>query len=243
MVPLSTAKIDTTGELMSRRHFLHSLLSGLTLGHVCDGTYAHAPSRSSFSLSSDKLVREATQLSIPGGKLMPVPKFLVVHFTCGMSGRSSVAWWNKPQAKGVNAHFVIERDGELLQCRPCNRMCAHAGPSIWKGVRGLNACSIGIELANAGNAVQQGLLFGKYRAPHGVTRATHKNGLTADWENYSEAQLKTCFQLAAMLHEEYQFQDIVGHDDIAPLRKNDPGPLFPMEALQNFCGLTPTTKQ
>ncbi len=224
-------------ECFTRRTLLKSYIlsaAALYFNSQSSGDEAKSPL---FTLKQDCLIKEAKQLPLPGGDTMNHPKFLVIHFTCGMTGRSSVQWWKNPKAKGACAHFVIERDGELLQCRPCNRTCGHAGVSYWKGTSGLNSCSIGIELANAGNAVKNGLLFDKYRPQNGITAATHKNGLCGFWENYSEAQLKTCFELARTLHRTYSFDDIVGHDDIAPQRKNDPGPLFPMAELKLSCGV------
>lgn len=77
---------------------------------------------------------------------MNVRDALVIHFTSGASGQSSVDFWRTPQAKGACAHLVIDRDGSVIQCRPFNRTCGHAGQSAFKhGYTGLNSCSIGIE--------------------------------------------------------------------------------------------------
>ena len=102
---------------------------------------------------------------------------------------------------------------------------------------GCNAFSIGIELANAGDSVtgseENPKAFGKYACPAGAILARHKNGgpLTL-WEKFPAVQLTACFAAAETLFEHYHLDDIRGHDDIAPERKNDPGLAFPMTELR-----------
>jgi N-acetylmuramoyl-L-alanine amidase len=170
---------------------------------------------------------------LPGGSAMNVRRFLVIHFTSGASGQSSINFWKTPAAKGASAHIVIDRDGTVIQCRPFNRTCGHAGISKWKGFKNLNSCSIGIELANAGDNVALALKWSKF-AP---IVAKHKNGGKArKWEAYPPAQLAACEEVAKALVARYKLDDVVGHEDIAPSRKNDPGPAFPMAALRVACG-------
>jgi N-acetylmuramoyl-L-alanine amidase len=70
-----------------------------------------------------------------------------------------------------------------------------------------------------------------------LVKARHKNGgPITEWEAYPEAQVKACTELAEALVERYNLDDVIGHDDIAPLRKVDPGPLFPMGQLRVACG-------
>lgn len=73
----------------------------------------------------------AIKAPIPGGAVMAIRRFLVIHFTVGASAASSIGWWRK-LGNGVCAHFVIERDGTIYQTRPCNRTAGHAGSSKWK---------------------------------------------------------------------------------------------------------------
>ena len=170
---------------------------------------------------------------LPGGAEMLVRRFLVIHFTSGASGQSSINFWKMPEAKGASAHLVIERDGTVIQCRPFNRTCGHAGKSRWKGFDGLNACSIGIELANAGDNAKLAAKWSKLP----LFKARHKNGgPVTDWEAYPEEQLAACIQVAKALVARYKLDDVIGHDDIAPDRKNDPGPAFPMGRLREACG-------
>lgn len=170
---------------------------------------------------------------------MPVRRFLTIHFTAGATAQSSVDFWRTSQAKGANAHLVIDRDGSVIQCRPFNVTAGHAGVSYWKDPKtgrafsGLNSCSIGIELANAGDNSSLAKRWSKLP----LIKARHKNGgpLT-EWEQYPDAQLKACIAISQALVSRYNLDDIVGHEDIAPSRKNDPGPAFPMQQLRESCG-------
>lgn len=176
---------------------------------------------------------EGKQDRLDGGSPMPVRRFLVIHFTSGATAQSSVNFWKTPEAKGASAHIVIDRDGSVIQCRPFNRTCGHAGKSSWKGFDNLNSCSIGIELANAGD---NSTLARKWsQLP--LVQARHKNGGPMTyWEAYPEAQVLKCIEVAKALVARYKLDDVVGHDDIAPDRKNDPGPAFPMQRLREACG-------
>ena len=71
---------------------------------------------------------------------------------------------------GVSAHYVIGRDGTVYQCHPFNKTCGHAGKSEWKGFENLNSCSIGIELANAGDDSQ----LARNWSGLALTKASHK---------------------------------------------------------------------
>lgn len=183
---------------------------------------------------TDQHLLEGVKLDLlPGGSPMNVRRFLVIHFTSGASGQSSINFWKTPEAKGASAHIVIDRDGTVIQCRPFNKTCGHAGKSRWKGFDGLNTCSIGIELANAGDDVK----LAKKWSTLSLFAAKHKNGgPSQDWERYPDAQVSACEAVAKALVARYKLDDVIGHDDIAPDRKNDPGPAFPMGQLRIACG-------
>ena len=181
----------------------------------------------------------AIKVPIAGGNNMGVRRFLVMHFTSGATAISSINFWKTPDAKGASAHFVIDRDGTLYQCRPCNTTCGHAGKSKWKfggkTYEGLNSCSIGIEFANAGDSTN---LIRKWSSLQPL-RAKHKNGgILCDWERYTPEQIATAKDLSAVLVKRYKLDDIVGHEDIAKSRKVDPGPAFPMQEIRDHCGFT-----
>lgn len=197
---------------------------------------------SRFKVGDDHWLEGVARDPIPGGANMPIRRLLVIHFTAGATGKSSINFWKTPAANGANAHIVIDRDGTVIQCRPFNRTCGHAGSSSWvdpntgKGYTGLNSCSIGIELANAGND-SSALSWARKQKGFGSIRAKHKHGgPEMEWEKFPEAQLQACEEVSKALVARYNLNDIKGHDDVAPNRKNDPGPAFPMSALRRACG-------
>ena len=96
----------------------------------------------------------------------------------------------------VSAHFLIRRDGELVQFVPCGRRAWHAGVSAWKGRERCNDYSIGVELEGT------------------------------DELPYTDAQYRQLARLTSALRRRYPITDIVGHADVAPDRKTDPGPAF-----------------
>lgn len=103
----------------------------------------------------------------------------------------------------VSAHFLIRRTGELLQFVPCTRRAWHAGVSTWCGRGGCNDYSIGIELEGTDDAP------------------------------YAEPQYRVLAELVRALRSAYPIADVVGHCDIAPARKTDPGPSFDWPRLRN----------
>lgn len=190
-----------------------------------------------MQISKDHWLEGALRRPIPGGSTMNIRRFLVIHFTSGASAESSIEFWRSPAARGASAHVVIDRDGTVFQTRPFNRTCGHAGVSKWhdskRTYNGLNACAIGIELANAGDDVA----LAKRWTHLPLVKARHKNGgPLQDWEAYPQAQLAACTAVAKALVERYRLDDVIGHEDIAPSRKNDPGPAFPMADLRQACG-------
>lgn len=102
----------------------------------------------------------------------------------------------------VSAHFMIRRDGSLVQFVPCGLRAWHAGASRWRGAGCCNDFSIGIELEGCDDCP------------------------------FEEAQYDALARLVRTLRERYAIEDIVGHSDIAPDRKTDPGPNFDWALLQ-----------
>ena len=174
------------------------------------------------------------------GKVI-VPRFIVVHYTAGGSAESSIAALDNAK---LSAHVVLAREGRIFQCVPFDRRAFHAGESQWQGYTDLNTHSIGIEVCNYGWLNKRG--DGKYQragatpafAPEQVILADHKFGTPrgVGWEVYPEAQIQVLFALCRTLLEVYPtIIGIVGHDDISPGRKQDPGPAMPMAMLQTLC--------
>jgi len=187
------------------------------------------------------------RLHLDGGKAVPFerspnaggrlePKYLVMHYTGGSSADGSIQWLCDPAAR-ASAHLVIGRDGSITQLVPFDRVAWHAGASQWEGLSGLNAHSIGIELDNAGRLQRKG---GRWRAWFGtaydddqVMEATHKHeSEPSGWQLFPEAQIDAAIRVAKVLMDKYELRDIVGHDDISPGRKVDPGPAFPLAQLR-----------
>ena len=168
------------------------------------------------------------------------PRYLVIHYTAGSSAAGSISWLQNPASK-VSAHLVIARDGTITQMVPFNRLANHAGKSQWGSVVGLNRHSIGIELDNAGQLIRSG---GQWVSPISrrsypdaeVTVAPHRHDppgtAPSGWHAYTEAQLDATISVSLALVNHYALTDVLGHDYIAPLRKRDPGPDFPMASVR-----------
>lgn len=183
--------------------------------------------------------RQVEQLPSPnqGGELV-APHLLVMHYTAGRSARDSASWLRDPRAK-ASAHVVIGADGVALQLVGFDRVAWHAGVSEWtldgQRVQGINRVSIGVELDNPGRLVRQGdryrsLSLGTVYDAGDVIEARHKNEIyVSAWHVYPPAQLEAALDVARALVQAYGLTDVVGHDDIAPKRKSDPGPAFPMD--------------
>lgn len=172
----------------------------------------------------------------PNKKGVLKPSYLVMHYTAGRSGVSSVNWLTNPEAK-ASAHLVISRDGTITQLVPFNRVAWHAGTSQWEGLSGMNNHSIGIELDNAGVLTCQGNIwkawFGGEYHDEDVVEAIHKHETEMrGWHGYTEKQTAAAIEVGRALVKQYKLKDVIGHDDIAPGRKRDPGPAFPMESFR-----------
>lgn len=178
---------------------------------------------------------------------MPVRRAVVIHFTSGATAKSSINFWKQPaQARiDLGAHLIIERTGEIYQCRPFNRTISHAGKSRWvdpntgKKYTSCNGFTIGIELANAGNDDRVIEIARGLPGFDGTIRAKHRNGGSVQtWEKFPVAQYEACLDAVVQLVGRYNLDDITGHDCIAPERKNDPGPAFLMKELREACGFS-----
>ncbi len=170
-----------------------------------------------------------------GGKLKP--RYLVFHYTAGRSCDSSVEslCTRKPQGN-ASAHVVLACDGRIVQLAPFDVVTWHAGVSQWNGLVGLNHWSIGIEMDNAGWMKRVGdkcvAWFGKEYPAGEVMLAEHKHGGgVRPWHVYPEVQISRALELAELLVDHYRLEDVLGHEDIARGRKQDPGPAFPLAAI------------
>jgi N-acetylmuramoyl-L-alanine amidase len=134
------------------------------------------------------------------------PDMIVLHYTGMPSGAEALARMRDPLAK-VSAHYLIEEDGRVFSLVAEERRAWHAGVSFWKDERDVNAVSIGIELVNPG----------------------HEWGYRA----FPDAQIEVLIALLDEVRGRWTIPDgrILGHSDVAPERKTDPGELFPWKQM------------
>ena len=166
------------------------------------------------------------------------PQFLMFHYTrCNAETALRLL-----TAGSVSAHLLVDRDGSIIQMVDFNRRAWHAGKSTWGDLTDLNSHAIGVEVVNEGFLLPNGQ--GGYDCPSGnqldparaaaVVTAWHKHPEVPYryWDAYTPAQLQACEELARLLVREYGLDDVIGHDDVAPLRKEDPGPAFPLATIR-----------
>ena len=136
-------------------------------------------------------------------------KFVIIHYTGMQSEIESIKRLKNPKFK-VSCHYLINRKGNVIQMVEDKKIAWHAGKSKWKKFINLNENSIGIELVNKG----------------------HRLG----YQNFTEIQIKSLITLCKKLKKKYRIkkENFLGHSDIAPLRKVDPGEKFPWKRLSNY---------
>jgi len=191
--------------------------------------------KNNFLFNNDQQVEYIETPNTNGKDQLISPSYIIIHYTAGSSIEGSVNWFKNPSAE-ASAHLVIGRDGRIVQMVPFNQRAWHAGKSQWGNVNGLNSYSIGIELVNAGRLVKKQGAFinwaGHVIPDDEVIEATHKNDSgSAFWHEYTKSQIETAIEVSKTLVPAYSILEILGHDDIAPRRKSDPGPAFPMSAF------------
>jgi N-acetylmuramoyl-L-alanine amidase len=134
------------------------------------------------------------------------PDMIVLHYTGMKTAEGALDRLRDAQAK-VSSHYLVEEDGRVFRLVAEERRAWHAGVSFWKGETDVNSRSIGIEIVNPG----------------------HEWGYRA----FPEAQIAAVIDLLADIRTRWMIEDgrIVGHSDVAPDRKDDPGELFPWKTL------------
>lgn len=140
---------------------------------------------------------------------------LVLHYTGMETGEASMTRMRDPEAK-VAAHYFVDEDGAISQLVPEEKRAWHAGAGCWKGERDVNARSIGIEIQNGG----------------------HDFGLP----DFAEPQIVAVIALSKEVLKRHPIppSHVIGHSDLAPARKQDPGEKFPWARLaEEGVGLWP----
>ncbi|NJM49591.1 MAG: N-acetylmuramoyl-L-alanine amidase [Sphingomonadales bacterium] len=140
-----------------------------------------------------------------GERTLPV-SILVLHYTGMQSGPAAIDWLANP-VSGVSAHYVVEEDGQVVHMVREEQRAHHAGKSHWRGITDINSASIGIEIVNPG----------------------HEWG----YRPFPAEQMEAVARLSSEIVQTYTIEprNVVGHSDIAPARKEDPGELFDWELL------------
>ena len=136
------------------------------------------------------------------------PDMIVLHYT-GMPDVEGALARLCTAGTDVSAHYVVLEDGRVVQCVPEAKRAWHAGVASWAGEEDINSCSIGVEIVNRGH----------------------------DW-GYPDFPLRQIAAVIALcrgiiLRRDIPAHRIVGHSDVAPGRKKDPGEKFPWQSLAN----------
>ena len=133
-------------------------------------------------------------------------RFLILHYTGMQSARVSLNRLKNPKSK-VSCHYFVDRNGKVCRMVEDNKTAWHAGKSKWKHFNNLNKYSIGIEIQNKGHYI--------------------------NYQNFTKKQIFSLIQLIKKLLKKYKIkkENVLGHSDIAPLRKLDPGEKFPWRLL------------
>lgn len=134
------------------------------------------------------------------------PTMLLLHYTGMGSGEGAVRWLEDP-ASEVSCHYVVHEDGRIVQMvREADRAW-HAGQGSWQGISDVNSLSLGIEIVNPG----------------------HAGGCPEYPDRQVEAVIRLCADILA--RHPIRPERVIGHSDIAPARKQDPGEKFPWARL------------
>lgn len=185
------------------------------------------------------------------GRTRPISA-IVLHFTGSPSIEGTVRWFQNPNSK-VSAHFVSGRDGNIAQMVLEQDTAWHAGKASLAGDPHVNSMSIGIELVNWGELVRSGNEFFCWPAKNPSAPIGHPDRVEYTrpysaaqfgdpkfangkwWAPYSLLQVVAVTKLCTELCKRYPTitpERIVGHEDVAPGRKNDPGPLLDIQEIR-----------
>ena len=136
----------------------------------------------------------------------------VIHYTEMKPIETALAKLTSEEG-GVSAHYLISEEGHVTQLVPEDKRAWHAGKSYWRGVKDVNSASIGIELDHPGHDAANG-----------------------GYRPFANAQIEALVPLLARIVKDYDIPraNVVGHSDVAPMRKTDPGELFPWERIAEY---------
>mgnify|MGYP003949094677 FL=1 len=132
--------------------------------------------------------------------------YIIIHYSAIKSYKEALSYLSERKNK-VSSHFFINKSGEIFYLVDLKNRAWHAGRSYWKGIIDINSESIGIEMDNSGHHY--------------------------DFENYNPKQIKSLIRLLKYISKRFNInkQNVLGHSDISPYRKIDPGERFPWKKL------------
>jgi len=136
-------------------------------------------------------------------------KFIIFHYTGMKNENQAITRLTNAKSK-VSSHYLIKNNGEILTLVPDLYVAWHAGVSSWKNYKSINKYSIGIEISNPGHEYS--------------------------YKKFSKKQIKSILKLGTYLKKKYKIKSkfVLGHSDIAPDRKKDPGEKFPWKYLSKY---------
>lgn len=138
-------------------------------------------------------------------KGMVSPSIILLHYTGMPTAQAALERLCDPESK-VSAHYLIDEDGSIYAMVDEEKRAWHAGKSVWQGKTDINSHSIGIELVNPG----------------------HEFG----YRSFPEEQIDALIELCRDISARHQIEWVLGHEHVAPDRKQDPGELFPWDRLE-----------
>ena len=202
-----------------KNHFCYLLLSIISVLVACSPKGPYAVTNKVYKHQSDSIAKVIQQknpamlidsngVTIPSEFVgtvnfnMRKPNYVIIHFTAQDSAKQTLKTFTLVKPQ-VSAHYVVGKDGKVYHLLNDYLRAWHAGISKWGSITDMNSCSIGIEIDNNGN------------------------------EPFNGIQVKSLLALLAHLKKTYNIPatNFIGHQDIAPARKPDPGPYFPWKLL------------
>lgn len=205
--------------MKNKTSFILLAFSFLLIISACSPKGPYALSNKAYKKNTDSLIKvvelaQPLTLADSAGNAIPSqfigtvnfnlrkPNYVIIHFTAQDSAQQTLKTFTVVKTQ-VSAHYVIGRDGQVYHMLNDYLRAWQAGISRWGSITDMNSCSIGIELDNNGN------------------------------QPFPAAQIKSLLAVLAQLQHNYNIPatNFIGHQDIAPGRKPDPGPFFPWKIL------------
>ncbi len=214
---------------------------------IKDGKLLQLDAGDSWKLSTEHM---SSEHKTSGPFQSGLPDTIVIHYTAGTTVDGAVGTLTNPSVK-ASAHIVVgyqfasnsetmEKDRVIEQLVPFDLIAWHAGKSSYGERSGLNKYSIGIEIVNPGflKLMEDGKTYqteyGQKVPQEHVAKLKHRNeSFDRYWQTYTDEQLKIVEEICLALKAHFPIKYILGHEEIAPTRKLDPGPAYPLELLRS----------